>query len=71
MVAALLILLWLVLLVTFWPLALAALVIVPLLWFASIPFRIVFWAVEAVLRLIKAILFLPFRILSFGSSRKA
>jgi hypothetical protein len=70
-VAALLILLWLVLLVTFWPLALAALVIVPLLWFASIPFRIVFWVIEAVLRLIKAILFLPVRILSLGSSRKA
>jgi hypothetical protein len=70
-VAALLILLWLVLLVTFWPLALAALVIVPLLWFASIPFRIVFWVIEAVLRLIKTILFLPVRILSLGSSRKA
>ena len=57
------ILLWLILFVLFWPLALLALVLVPALWLLSIPFRIVFWAVEAVLRLVKSILFLPARLL--------
>ena len=59
------ILLWLVLFVLFWPLALLALVLVPVLWVLSIPFRIVFWVVEAVLRLVKSILFLPARLLGF------
>jgi hypothetical protein len=57
------ILLWLILFVLFWPLALLALVLVPILWLLSIPVRIVFWAVEAVLRLVKSILFLPARLL--------
>jgi hypothetical protein len=65
MLFATLILLWLVLLVIFWPLALAALILVPLLWVLSIPFRLVFWTLEAVLRLLKAILFLPARLLGF------
>lgn len=60
-----LIILWLILFVLFWPLALLALVLVPVLWLISIPFRVVFWAVEAVLRLIKAILYLPARLLGF------
>ena len=58
-----LILLWLILFVLFWPLALAALILVPLLWLLSIPFRLVFCVIEAVLRLVKAILFLPARLL--------
>jgi hypothetical protein len=60
-----LIILWLILFVLFWPLALLALILVPVLWLLSIPFRIVFWAIEAVLRLVKAILFLPARLLGF------
>jgi hypothetical protein len=60
-----LILLWLILFVLFWPLALAALLLVPLLWLISIPFRLVFWVIEAVLRLAKTILFLPARLLGF------
>ena len=64
-----LIILWLILFVLFWPLALLALILVPALWLLSIPFRIVFWAIEAVLRLIKAILFLPARLL--GSKARA
>ena len=58
-------LLWLVLFVLFWPLALLALVLIPALWLLSIPFRIVFWVVEAALRLIKSILFLPARLFGF------
>ncbi len=67
MIAAL-ILLWLILFVLFWPLALLALLLVPIFWLLSIPFRLVFWVVEAVLRLVKAILFLPARLLGFRSS---
>lgn len=59
------ILLWLVLFVLFWPLALMALVLVPALWLLLIPFRVAYWAVEAVLRLIKSILFLPARLLGY------
>lgn len=57
------ILLWLILFALFWPLALAALVLVPLLWLLAIPFRLVFWVFEAVFRLLKSVLFLPARLL--------
>jgi hypothetical protein len=66
-----LILLWLILFVLFWPLALLALLLVPALWLLSIPFRIVFWAVEAVLRLVKSILFLPARLLGYKATARA
>jgi hypothetical protein len=55
--------LWLVLLVLCWPLALLALVLYPLAWLLLLPFRILGIAVEGVLGLLKAILFLPARIL--------
>ena len=54
---------WCLLVVLCWPIAFAALVLWPLLWLLSIPFRIVGIAVEATLALIKALLFLPGRIL--------
>jgi len=56
-------LLWCVLLVLAWPLALLALVLLPVIWLLSIPFRMLGWLVEATLALIKAILFLPARLL--------
>jgi hypothetical protein len=59
----LLIVAWCLLLVLCWPIALAVLVLWPLLWLLSIPFRIVAVVVEAMLALLKAILFLPARIL--------
>lgn len=62
---ALCILLWLVLLAASWPLALAALLIVPVVWLASLPVRLVVWVVEAVLALARGILFLPARLLGF------
>jgi hypothetical protein len=61
-------LLWCLLLVLCWPLALAALVLYPLVWVILLPFRIVGIAVEGVLELVKAIIFLPARILR-GPSR--
>ncbi|HVK57959.1 MAG TPA: hypothetical protein VM735_04195 [Candidatus Kapabacteria bacterium] len=59
----LVILLWLILFALFWPLALLALVLVPVMWLLAIPFRLVFWVFEAMLRLLKSILFLPARLL--------
>ncbi len=59
----LMLVLWALLLVLCWPVALLLLVVWPLLWLLSIPFRIVGLVMEAVLALVKAILFLPARLL--------
>jgi hypothetical protein len=56
-------LLWCLLLIVCWPLALMALVLYPLVWLLLLPFRIVGIAVGGVLELLKAILFLPARVL--------
>ena len=56
-------LLWCVLLVLCWPLALVALVVYPLVWILLIPFRIVGIAVDGVLSLVSGIVMLPARLL--------
>ncbi len=56
-------LLWLILLVFCWPLALLALVLYPLVWLILLPFRLVGIAVEGVLELVKSLILLPARIL--------
>jgi hypothetical protein len=56
-------LLWCVLLVFAWPLAILALILLPVIWLLSIPFRMLGWLVEATLALVKAVLFLPARLL--------
>jgi hypothetical protein len=56
-------LLWCILFVVCWPLALLALVLYPLIWLLLLPFRIVGIAVGGVLELVKAIIFLPARVL--------
>lgn len=56
-------LLWCILLVMCWPLALVALVLYPLVWLVLLPFRIVGIAVGGVLELVKGIIFLPARLL--------
>ena len=56
-------LLWCILLVVCWPLALLALVLYPFVWLLLLPFRILGIAVDGVLGLLKAILFLPARVL--------
>jgi len=56
-------LLWLILLVLCWPLALAALVLYPLVWLLLLPFRVVGIAVEGVLALVWAVITLPARAL--------
>lgn len=55
--------LWLLLLVVCWPLALAALLLYPLIWLLLIPFRLLGLAVDGILGLVKALLWLPGRML--------
>ena len=61
-------LLWLILLVLCWPLALLALLLYPLVWLLLLPFRLVGITVSAVFDLFKAIITLPARLLR-GPSR--
>ena len=56
-------LLWCLLMIVCWPLALIALVLYPFVWLLLLPFRILGIAVGGVLELLKAILFLPARVL--------
>ena len=57
-------LLWLILLVLCWPLALIALVLYPIVWVILLPFRILGIAVDGVLQLVGAAILLPARVLS-------
>jgi len=57
---------WCVLLVLCWPLALMALVLWPLVWLLTLPFRLLGIAVDAVFALMRAVLFLPARLLGAG-----
>ncbi len=54
---------WLILLVIAWPLALIALILYPLIWLLSLPFRLIGISVKGVLELIKAVIVLPARVL--------
>jgi len=54
---------WCILFALFWPLALLALVLFPIFWLLSLPLRLVGMTLEAVLALVRAILFLPARLL--------
>ena len=56
-------LLWLILLVIAWPLALIALVLYPIVWLISLPLRLLGISVRAVLDLIEAVLRLPARVI--------
>ncbi|MFB3777873.1 MAG: hypothetical protein ACE141_09680 [Bryobacteraceae bacterium] len=61
-------LLFCILLVLCWPLALLALLLYPLIWLLLLPFRLVGFAVEGVLGFIRALFLLPARVLG-GSAR--
>ena len=56
-------LLWLILLVLCWPLALLALLLYPLVWLLSLPFRLLGLTVNVVFDLLRAIITLPARVL--------
>ncbi|EEF59207.1 hypothetical protein [Pedosphaera parvula] len=54
-----------ILFVLCWPLAVLLLVLLPIVWLIALPFRIFFILVEAILTLLRAILFLPARMLGW------
>jgi hypothetical protein len=56
-------LLWCILLILCWPAALLALILYPIIWVLTIPFRLVGIAVDGVLQFFRAIILLPARIL--------
>ena len=60
---------WCLLFVLCWPLAVLALVLWPLVWLLSLPFRLLSITFEAVFALFKAALFLPARILGYRPRR--
>lgn len=64
-------LLWCILLVLCWPLALLALVLYPVVWLLTLPFRLVGIAVSGVFALLHAILMLPARVLQGPRARHA
>jgi hypothetical protein len=55
-------LLWLLLLAVCWPLAIVALVMWPVVWLVTLPFRLVGLAIEGVFALLRAIVLLPARL---------
>lgn len=57
--------LWALLLVLCWPLAILVLILWPFLWLLSLPFRLVGVLMNAILALAKSILFLPARLLGY------
>jgi len=62
-------LLWCLLLAVCWPLALLVLLLAPIVWLISLPFRLLGVCLEATFSLIKALLFLPSRLLGGPSGR--
>ena len=59
---------WCLLFVLCWPLAVLALVLWPLVWLVSLPFRLLGITFEALFALLRAILFLPARLLGYRCS---
>lgn len=59
---------WCLLLVLCWPVPMLAVILWPLLWLLSLPFRLVAVAFEAVFALLRSILFLPSRLLGHRDS---
>ncbi|MEJ7804964.1 MAG: hypothetical protein WKG03_03460 [Telluria sp.] len=62
-------LLWLVVLVLCWPLALLALILYPLVWLLLLPLRLLGVGVEAVFELLRAVVMLPARLLGGSPGR--
>ena len=56
---------WCILLVLAWPVALLVLLLAPIVWLLSLPFRLVGLCISATFALLKALLFLPARLLGY------
>jgi hypothetical protein len=63
-------LLWLLLLVVCWPLAILAIVLWPIVWLISLPFRLLGIAVDGAFSLLRAVVMLPSRVLGGGGARQ-
>jgi hypothetical protein len=59
-------LLWLLLLAVCWPLAVLALVLWPVVWLLSLPFRVLGFALQGLLEFLRALFMLPARLLGGG-----
>jgi hypothetical protein len=59
---------WCILFVLCWPVALLALILFPIVWLLSLPLRLIGITVEAIFALIRALLFLPARLLGWRRS---
>jgi hypothetical protein len=57
--------LWCILLILCWPLAILALILWPVVWLISLPFRLLGIAFDSVFALLRAVLFLPARVLGY------
>jgi hypothetical protein len=60
---------WCLLFVLCWPLALLALILFPLIWLISLPLRLVGITFEAVFAFLRAVLFLPARLLGYRKAK--
>ena len=60
-----LVVLWFLLLAIAWPLALLVILLAPIVWLVALPFRLVGLVVEGLFALLRALFFLPARILGF------
>jgi hypothetical protein len=60
-------LLWVLLFVICWPLAIVALVLWPIVWLITLPFRLLGVAVDGVFELLRAIVLLPAKVLGGGA----
>ena len=63
-------LLWCIVFLLCWPLALLALILYPIIWILLLPFRILGVAVDGVLELVRALFFLPSRLLGARSGKR-
>ena len=59
---------WCILLVLSWPMALLALLLFPIVWLVSLPFRLIGLTFEALLAFVSAVLFLPARLIGWRST---
>lgn len=66
----LVLLLWVVLFVLAWQVALVVLLLIPLLWLLSIPLRLLGITLDALFAFVKAVLFLPARLLGYRERKR-
>ncbi len=64
-------LLWCILFVLRWPVAILALFLYPVVWLILLPFRMIGIAVDGVLRLVSAVIMIPAKLIGIGSGRRS